>query len=343
MNEHRNKNEDNRIRTNLLLRSLQAIAGGWIANRRTEATAGNKDDVIVAALYKFVTLKSIQCQELQQNLKQFMDLHAMTGNFRVATEGFNGTVAGTRDALDAFNTKIQRLLDKFGVADKGGDLIYKESRHSQHPFNKAAVKFKKEIVTFGYVVDPPVERGEYVEPSDWNAAMEKADVVIDVRNDYEVRIGSFRGAVNPKTETFPQFAEFVNKKLKPDQTIAMFCTGGIRCEKASAFLKRKGFARVMHLRGGILQYFKDIPSERSEWKGECYVFDRRVSLAHNSLKGSYRQCFGCSAAIGEKEISSPEYIEGVCCPACFGDKGAEKLAQYRARHRHMTAGAKDNR
>ena len=340
MKGHRNANKINCKQTNLLLRSLEAIAGGWSANRRTAAKC---DDVIVAALYKFVNLKLHQCQELQQNLKALMTHHSMTGNFRVATEGFNGTVAGTRDALDAFNKKIQCMLDNFGIADLGGDLIYKESQHSQHPFKKVAVKLKKEIVTFGYEVNPPVERGEYVEPSAWNTAMAEADVIIDVRNDYEVKLGSFRGAVNPQTENFPQFADFVTKKLKPSQTIAMFCTGGIRCEKASAFLKRKGFARVMHLRGGILQYFKDIPPERSEWEGECYVFDRRVSLGHDSLKGSYRQCFGCSAVIGEKETSSPKYVEGVCCPACCGDKGAEKLSKYRARHRYMTAGAKHNR
>ena len=244
------------------------------------------EGVIVVALYKFVPLTVPQCKEMQQALKALMLRLSMKGYVRIATEGFNGTVVGTRNSLDIFNAELESLQSRFGVSGKGGKLIYKESWHPYSPMKKIRVRITPEIVTLRQDVNPIVEGGEYVDPSDWNAAMKGADVVIDVRNDYEVEMGTFAGAVNPKTKTFAEFARFVDDNLTPDQSVAMFCTGGIRCEKASAFLKGKGFGTVSHLRGGILQYFKDVPSDRSEWKGECFLFDQRWSVTHDEMRSS---------------------------------------------------------
>ena len=253
----------------------------------TSANGINHGDVIVAALYKFVPLTSAQCKGIQLTLKALMQRHSMTGYLRVATEGFNGSVVGTRNTLDIFNAELQELQSRFGVAHKGSDLVYKESLHYKNPMDKVRVRITDEIVTLRQGVDPLAETGEYVEPSNWNKAMKEADVVIDVRNDWEIELGTFAGAVNPKTQTFAEFAKFVDEKLTPDQNVAMFCTGGIRCEKASAFLKQKGFGTVSQLHGGILQYFKDVPADRSEWKGECFLFDYRGSVGHEEERASH--------------------------------------------------------
>ena len=252
----------------------------------TSANGIHHGGVIVAALYKFVPLTLAQCKEMQMTLKALMFRYSMTGYLRVATEGFNGSVVGTRNALDIFNAELQDLQSRFGVAHKGSDLVYKESWHYEYPIKTASVRLTKEIVTFCQEVDL-TETGKYVEPSNWNVAMKEADVVIDVRNDCEIQLGTFAGAVNPETQTFAEFATFVDEKLTPDQSVAMFCTGGVRCEKASAFLKQKGFGTVSQLHGGVLQYFRDVPANRSEWEGECFLFDYRGSVGHEQELSSY--------------------------------------------------------
>ncbi len=268
--------------------------------------------IVVAALYQFVKFPNFA--DLQMPLIAFCKPLGVRGTLLLAQEGINGTIAGSREGIDA----VIAYLKANGPFH---NLEYKESKAKDMPFMRLKVKLKKEIVTFGAPAADPMEMvGTYVTPRDWNALISRKDVVtIDTRNDYEVMIGSFKGAVNPKTSTFKDFVNYTEENLMQhkDTPVAMFCTGGIRCERSTAYLKALGFKEVYHLKGGILKYLEEVPEEESLWEGECFVFDQRVAVTHGLEFGSYDQCFGCRMPINAADKASEQYLEGVHCPHCY--------------------------
>ncbi|MDG2472555.1 MAG: rhodanese-related sulfurtransferase [Pseudomonadales bacterium] len=268
--------------------------------------------VIVAALYKFVALPDYR--ELREPLLNACLNAGVKGTLLLATEGINGTIAGSRLAID-------EVLAYLKSDARFNDIDHKESLDSELPFYRMKVKLKKEIVTMGREgIDPKILVGHYVEPQDWNALISDPEVtVIDTRNHYECDIGSFEGAINPQTTTFKEMPAFVDKQLDPAEhkKVAMFCTGGIRCEKSTAYLLEQGFDEVYHLKGGVLKYLEEVPKEQSLWLGECFVFDNRVAVDHDLNVGSYDQCHGCRHPITEAQKNSPHYQRGVCCPLCY--------------------------
>jgi UPF0176 protein len=223
------------------------------------------------------------------------------------------------------------------------DLEHKESYDDHMPFYRMKVKLKREIVTMGVEgVDPNLRVGTYVKPQDWNALLNDPDVLlIDTRNDYEYGIGSFRGAVDPHTQSFREFPEYVRSHLDPtrQKKVAMFCTGGIRCEKASAFMLSEGFEEVYHLHGGILKYLEEVPPEESVWEGECFVFDNRVAVDHKLEKGRYDQCYGCRHPITEEDKVSDKYEKGVCCPLCYDRLTPDQKARFSERQKQIELAA----
>lgn len=286
--------------------------------------------VVVSALYHFVTLDDYQA--LRQPLYRFMIDHDIKGTILLAREGINGTVAGSADAI----TKLHAWL-RSDKRLKG--LRTKESYDDNVPFYRTRVKLKKEIVTMGVPdIDPNHIVGTYVKPEDWNELISDPDVMlIDTRNDYEVSIGTFKNAADPKTETFRQFPNYVDKNMdsKKHKKVAMFCTGGIRCEKSTAYLKEQGFDEVYHLQGGILKYLETVPEEDSLWQGECFVFDNRVSVNHKLEKGSYDQCHACRLPITDKDMTSEKYEKGVSCPSCFDKKTEKQRQRFAERERQV--------
>lgn len=286
--------------------------------------------IVVCALYKFVTLDDYQ--DLRQPLQNLMEAHAIRGTLLLAREGINGTVSGTRHAIDA-------LLQGLRTDARFADLNGKESYTDTVPFNRAKVKLKKEIVTMGVTgIDPQFVVGTYVNPHDWNALISQPDVLlIDTRNDYEVKIGTFKNAVNPHTESFREFPQYVKDHLDPTKhtKIAMFCTGGIRCEKSTAFLKEQGFDNVYHLKGGILKYLEDVPTQDTLWEGECFVFDERVTVNHQLKQGQYDQCNACRIPITEAEKQDPRYQQGVSCVYCYDKNTPDQKARFTEREKQM--------
>ncbi len=286
--------------------------------------------IVVAAMYKFVALPDYR--ELRAPLLDFCLSQEIKGTLLLAQEGVNGTVAGSRESIDA-------LLGWFARDARLADIDHKESFDDKQPFYRMKVKLKKEIVTMGVEgIDPRRVVGTYVEPKDWNALISDPDVVvIDTRNEYEYDIGTFERAVNPHTESFREFPEYVKKTLDPQKhrKVAMFCTGGIRCEKSTAYLKEQGFDDVFHLKGGILKYLEEVPENESLWQGECFVFDNRVAVNHQLEKGQYELCHGCRHPITEADMQSPEYEEGVSCPRCASNLTDEQLERFRERQRQM--------
>jgi len=286
--------------------------------------------IVVCALYHFVTLDDYAA--LQAPLLQLMQRQGVKGTLLLAREGINGTIAGTRAGIDA-------VLAWLRADPRLSDLDYKESFDTAIPFYRSKVKLKKEIVTMGVEgIDPRRKVGTHVEPKDWNALISAPDVLlIDTRNEYEVELGTFKGAVNPHTESFREFPEYVKQHLDPTKhrKIAMFCTGGIRCEKSTAYLKEQGFDEVYHLKGGILKYLEDVPAEASLWEGECFVFDNRVTVNHALEKGTYEQCHACRLPITEADMHSPLFEKGVSCPRCHGTHSAEELRNLRERQRQV--------
>ncbi|MDO6525949.1 rhodanese-related sulfurtransferase [Motilimonas sp. 1_MG-2023] len=276
---------------------------------------------VVCALYKFVTLDDYQA--IQTPLLDVMLQHDVRGTLLLAQEGINGTVAGSREGVDA-------LLAWLKSDPRFADIGYKESLDDEQPFLRTKVKLKKEIVTMGVEgLDPKKVVGTYVKPQDWNALISDPEVLlVDTRNDYEISIGTFKNAVNPNTETFREFPQYVKENL--DKTkhkkVAMFCTGGIRCEKSTAYLKEEGFEEVYHLEGGILKYLEEVPEAETMWQGECFVFDGRVAVNHNLEKGSYDQCNACRLPITEADKQDERYMAGVSCPNCY-DKLTEQQKQ----------------
>ncbi|WP_372737449.1 rhodanese-related sulfurtransferase [Neptunomonas sp.] len=285
---------------------------------------------VVCALYKFVALDDYQ--ELRAPLYDVMKSNAVRGTLLLAREGINGTVSGTREAIDA-------LLAWLKSDARLADIDHKESLHERQPFKRTKVKLKKEIVTLGVEgIDPKRVVGTYVEPKDWNALISDPDVVlVDTRNDYEVQVGTFQHAVNPQTESFREFPEYVKQHMNPakQKKVAMFCTGGIRCEKSTAYLKEQGFDEVYHLKGGILKYLEEVPQEASLWEGECFVFDDRVTVNHQLEKGQYDQCNACRMPITEADKNSEQYVSGVSCPYCFGKHTDEQMQRFAQREKQM--------
>ena len=287
----------------------------------------------VAALYHVTAFPDPQA--LQGPLARIACAHGVRGTLLLAPEGINGTIAGTRDGIDAVLAHIRALP---GCAA----LEWKESPAEAMPFGRMKVRLKREIVTMGQPgVDPLASVGRYVEARDWNALISAPDVaVIDTRNDYEVEIGTFAGAVDPGTRSFRDFPAWwrENAHRFQNKRIAMFCTGGIRCEKSTNFLLGEGVPEVFHLKGGILKYLEEIPEADSLWRGECFVFDRRVSLGHGLRPGSHGLCHACRRPLAPEDQDRPEYEEGVSCHRCAGEYSDADRARFRERQRQVDRG-----
>lgn len=286
--------------------------------------------IVVAALYKFVRLPDYH--DLAPKIRAFCDDLGLKGTLLLAEEGINGTVSGTRESID-------QLVEFLTRDERFTGLSYKESFYEDKPFYRMKVKLKKEIVTMGVEnIDPQKIVGTYVKPKDWNALISDPDVlVIDTRNSYEYDIGTFERAIDPKTETFREFPAYVAENLDPakHKKVAMFCTGGIRCEKSTAFMKEQGFEDVYHLEGGILKYLEEVPEEESLWRGECFVFDNRVAVNHKLEKGIYDQCHGCRHPITEEDKASEKYLRGVSCPRCYHTLSPDQKARFAERQKQI--------
>ncbi len=269
-------------------------------------------NIIVAALYKFAPLPDYA--EMQGGLLDYCLAQGLNGTILLATEGINGTVAGSRIGIDA-------LISYLRSDERLADIEHKESCADNMPFDRMKVRLKKEIVTLGVPgIDPNKKVGTYVPADQWNNLIADPEVIlIDTRNGYECDIGTFQGALDPHTTSFRQFPDYVRNNLDPakHKKIAMFCTGGIRCEKASSYMREQGFEEVYHLQGGILKYLETVPAEQSMWQGECFVFDQRISVGQGLQVGTHDQCFACRHPVSSEEKSSPQYQLGVSCPHCF--------------------------
>ncbi|WP_339044103.1 rhodanese-related sulfurtransferase [Cardinium endosymbiont of Tipula unca] len=264
-----------------------------------------------ATLYKFVPLNDLA--ELQQQLQSICK--DLTGTLLIASEGINGTIAGPPSVLEDAIMQI-KAIPPFR------DLEYQYSEASRKPFRRLKIRIKKEIVTMAKPeINPTKIGGQHVLATDWNGVLDKAAIVIDVRNDYEYRVGTFEAAVNPKTTYFSEFPAFVDDHLSSykDKPVAMFCTGGIRCEKASSYMLSRGFKEVYQLSGGILQYLENVPEEQAKWKGECFVFDERISLGHGLKQGSCQLCYGCRMPLTADDLDR-HYKPGIQCRYCLNKK-----------------------
>ncbi|WP_085900445.1 rhodanese-related sulfurtransferase [Kiloniella majae] len=286
--------------------------------------------IVVSALYHFAVLEDFE--SLREPLHNFMVQHDVKGTLLLAREGINGTVASSQEGIDALHAYIR-------ADERLKNVVTKESYHDEMPFHRTKVKLKKEIVTMGVEgIDPNQIVGTYVKPQDWNALISDSDVVlVDTRNDYEVGIGTFKNAIDPNTATFREFPAYVEENLADakDKKVAMFCTGGIRCEKSTAYLKEQGFKDVYHLEGGILKYLEEVPEEESLWEGECFVFDSRVAVKHNLEKGVYDQCFACRMPITEEDKQSEHYRKGVSCHHCYENLTDEQLKRFEEREKQI--------
>ena len=284
----------------------------------------------IAALYHFTRFPDPAA--LKGPLQTLADAQGVKGSLLLATEGINGTIAGPRAGIDAMLAHIRALP---GCAD----LDHKESFSEAMPFGRMKVKLKREIVTMGQPdIDPRARVGHYVAPADWNALISAPDVaLIDTRNDYEVEIGTFAGAVDPGTASFRDFPAWweANRERFHNKRIAMFCTGGIRCEKSTNYLLGQGVAEVYHLKGGILKYLEDVPEEQSLWQGQCYVFDQRVSVGHGLTAGNYDTCHACRRPLSSEDKQRPEYEDGVQCHRCASEYSDADRARFRERMHQM--------
>ena len=288
------------------------------------------NQVIVCALYKFVALEDYQA--LKQPLLDKMIALGVKGTLILASEGINGTVAGSREAID-------ELLAFLRADSRLKDLDSKESYDQAMPFYRTKVKLKNEIVTMGIAgIDPLKVVGTYVEPEDWNTLISDPEtLLIDTRNQYEYDIGTFQNAVNPATASFREFPQYVQQHLDKHKhkKVAMFCTGGIRCEKSTAYLKEQGFDQVYHLKGGILKYLEHVPAESSLWQGDCFVFDNRVSVTHGLQVGEYELCHACRLPITAEEKQHPHYEAGVSCSHCYEHTTAAQKQRFRDREKQQ--------
>jgi len=288
----------------------------------------------VAALYRFVRLD--RCDELRAPLAAFCCGRGIKGTLLLAREGINGTVAGSEKAIAELIAHLEDMPEFAG-------LEVKYSSADEMPFHRMKVRLKKEIVTMGVAdIDPLADAGAYVAPSDWNALIgDPGTVVIDTRNDYEVRLGTFAGALDPETQSFRDFPAWVERHRAEleGKKVAMFCTGGIRCEKATAYVRSLGIEDVFHLKGGILKYLEEVPASESLWQGECFVFDERVSVAHGLEVGDTALCRACRRPLTRTDRLSPKFEEGVSCESCYDERSAEDRARYAERHRQVKLAA----
>jgi len=293
-----------------------------------------QDAYLTTAMYHFVNVPRFET--LREPLLEFCMSRHIKGTILLADEGINGTVAGPEKS-------ILELLNhlKTDPVFEGNfkNLAHKESWSDKHPFYRMKIKLKKEIVTLGVPgVSPTKVVGKYVKPQDWNKIISDPEVVlIDTRNDYEYAIGTFKNAINPKTNTFREFPEYVKTHFDPKKhkKVAMFCTGGIRCEKASSYMLSEGFDEVYQLEGGILKYLEEVKPEESLWQGECFVFDQRVAITHGLEVGVYDQCYACRYPLSQDDMKSEKYTPGISCPHCFNKHTPEKLKSLTERQRQV--------
>ena len=294
----------------------------------TDTVAGGS--VVVAALYKFANFPDFE--SFRQPLLEALRANSVKGTLLLAREGINGTVAGPREGINA-------LLEFIRSDERFADITAKESISAENPFYRTKVKLKKEIVTMGVEnIDPNHIVGTYVSPGEWNALLDDPEVLlVDTRNRYEVEIGTFEGAVSPETDSFREFPRYVKENLDParHKKVAMFCTGGIRCEKSTAFLRQQGFENVYHLQGGILNYLEQVPEAQSKWQGECFVFDNRVTVDHSLKPGKYDQCHACRMPITEEDKRSPHFEKGVSCHHCYDSHSDAQKKRYAERERQI--------
>ncbi|KAF0096242.1 MAG: hypothetical protein E1N59_209 [Puniceicoccaceae bacterium 5H] len=286
--------------------------------------------VLIAAFYKFTPFPTFR--EWQRPLLELGQKLGLRGTVLIADEGINSTLAGPPEGVRQFLVFLEEQAEL-------GPIERKYAESEQMPFRRWKVRLKKEIVTLGQPgIDPNHIVGTYVDPEAWNSLIADPEVVVvDTRNDYEVELGTFRRALNPNTDSFREFPEWVRENLDPGQhkKVAMFCTGGIRCEKATAYLKQQGFDEVYHLKGGILKYLEEMPADNSLWDGECFVFDERVTVDHQLQRGDYELCGGCRHPIDAEDKRSAYFEEGVSCPYCYEGLTEEKRESRRERHRQM--------
>ena len=289
----------------------------------------------IAALYHFTRFEDPA--SLRPGLLACAETNDVRGTLLLASEGINGTIAGS-------DAGITSVLDYIRALPGCADFEWKESRAAKMPFHRIKVRLKKEIVTMGQPgLDPLDGVGTYVDPQDWNALISDPDtILIDTRNDYEVKIGTFEGAIDPQTSSFREFPEWFRTRREEFEAegrtpkIAMFCTGGIRCEKSTAFLKSEGLDEVFHLKGGILKYLEEVPESDSRWQGECFVFDERVSVKHGLEVGSHSLCRACRRPLSEADLTHEHFETGVSCHQCHGERTDEQRARYRERHRQAS-------
>lgn len=287
-------------------------------------------DFLTAALYKFVELSDFAA--LRAPLLACCEANQVVGTILLAQEGMNGTIAGVPE-------NVYAVLAFLRSDARFADLVHKESYSEKPPFYRLKVRLKREIVTLGVPdINPSQMAGQYVKPEEWNKLLDDPDVVVvDVRNDYEVSIGTFKGAINPQTKSFSELPEWVEQEtsLQHKPKVAMFCTGGIRCEKSTAFLRKVGFDEVYHLEGGILKYLEVVPEAESRWEGECFVFDERVTVGHGLKPGDYELCRGCGHPISPEDLTSELFVMGVSCPYCYGTKTEAQKQSLSERQRQV--------
>ena len=300
--------------------------------------ATQKTPLVVAAFYKFCNLESYQL--LREPLRTRCFAQNIKGTILLASEGINGTISGPAEGIDY-------VLNYLREHKEIGDFDHKVSYNDSHPFTKLRIRLKNEIVTIRQeIADPTKKVGEYVDPTDWNDLISDPDtIVVDTRNSYEVELGTFKNARDPQTDSFGEFPDYVDKELSShkDKKIAMFCTGGIRCEKATSYLLENGFEKVYHLQGGILNYLEKIPNEESTWEGDCFVFDQRVTVNSNLERGAYELCFACQEIVSEEDRDSEKYEEGVSCPKCFDTISDEQRQRAKERQRQIQIARSRNR
>lgn len=303
----------------------------------------NPDDSIkVAAFYRFAPMRELAT--LRDGFLKICRSSAVRGTVLLAPEGINGTIAGSPAGIDRV---LEHIRSQAGFAD----LDVKFSHAATMPFHRMKVRIKREIVTMGQPdIDPVGNAGTYVSPHEWNALIDDPDtIVIDTRNDYEVGIGSFAGAIDPRTASFGDFPAWFDAERERlldegrSLSVAMYCTGGIRCEKATAYLRQQGVDRVFHLKGGVLAYLEQVPAHESRWEGECFVFDQRVAVGHALAPGTHTLCFACRRPVSPADLASPLYEEGASCPACHGERDEDQRASYRERHRQERSAARQGR
>lgn len=295
-------------------------------------------ELIAVTFYTFFDFPDFK--EERDPLQAYCVQQKVKGTILLAHEGINGTLAGTRSGVESVLAYLR--------SDKRlENLTVKSSPVESLPFYRMNVRLKKEIITFGVSeADPREKIGPHVAPNDWNERINDPDVtVVDTRNDYEVGVGTFKGALNPGIQSFSEFPAYVHQHLNPKEhsKVALFCTGGIRCEKAALFMLNQGFEDVYQLDGGILKYLEEIPIENSLWEGECFVFDHRVSLDHDLKKGSYSLCYACRQPLSETDLDSKNYKKGVSCPYCFSTLTEEKRVRMQQRQYQVELACRKNK